>query len=275
MFLLSRSLCKMLKDAFSFSVWPYRYGKCCCLVFFIFIAALSVSADHHLEIIKTHENQRFIQKIYTTADGLPQNTAKSMLQAKNGYIWIATFGGLSRFDGLEFKNYTPSNTPALTDNRLTTLFEDDDGVLWIGSEGGNLFKYDGGKFSFVFSEQENTADLSFRSILADRSGRLWINKLSELISFDPTSGQITKIKIAEIDLNTTKAPSYFTDAVIDGEGNLLVGSNAGIFKVDAFTQKVSIYDPLIDSEVITLKFDEAGTLWFFGAREIFRFADRN
>ena len=42
---------------------------------------------------------------YSVKDGLSQNTVQSVLQDKDGYIWLATWNGLEKFDGYTFKNY--------------------------------------------------------------------------------------------------------------------------------------------------------------------------
>lgn len=39
---------------------------------------------------------------WTTADGLPQNSVNAILQTRDGYLWVGTFGGLARFDGSTF-----------------------------------------------------------------------------------------------------------------------------------------------------------------------------
>jgi ligand-binding sensor domain-containing protein len=49
---------------------------------------------------------------WTTDNGLPQGSINSILQTRDGYIWLATFGGLARFDGLRFQVFnTSESTP--------------------------------------------------------------------------------------------------------------------------------------------------------------------
>ena len=49
--------------------------------------------------------QNFVTNIYNNGDGLVSNLTKSIVQDNDGYIWIATDGGLSRFDGKKFLNF--------------------------------------------------------------------------------------------------------------------------------------------------------------------------
>ncbi len=75
---------------------------------------------------------------WTIENGLPQNSVNDLLQSRDGALWIATFGGLARFDGHEFEIFTPANTPGLDSSFLTRLHEDASGRLWIGSGEGTL-----------------------------------------------------------------------------------------------------------------------------------------
>ena len=76
---------------------------------------------------------RYDWRAWTTQDGLPQNSITSIVQTRDGYIWLGTFGGLARFDGVRFKIFDISNTDALSTNRILSLLEDSDGNLWIGT----------------------------------------------------------------------------------------------------------------------------------------------
>ncbi len=76
-------------------------------------------------------------KTWNTANGLPQNSVLSIAQTPDGYIWLATFDGLARFDGVRFKVFRKLDTAELPTNRLTGLFVDPDGRLWILTEDAN------------------------------------------------------------------------------------------------------------------------------------------
>jgi ligand-binding sensor domain-containing protein len=79
----------------------------------------------------------FVSRVWLRENGLPQNTVTSVLQTHDGYLWIGTYNGLARFDGVRFVCYDRGNTPDLADSRVTSLFEDKEGTLWIGHETGN------------------------------------------------------------------------------------------------------------------------------------------
>ena len=62
----------------------------------------------------------YVVKQWNIKDGLPSQSLKSVVQDQQGYMWLGTQFGLSRFDGYEFKNYRHSNTdPYSLPNNLT------------------------------------------------------------------------------------------------------------------------------------------------------------
>ena len=83
---------------------------------------------------------------WTTADGLPTNSVNSVLQTRDGFLWLATYGGLVRFDGTRLKIHTTENTPGLRTGRLISLFESRDGALWLTSEGLGVTRVVDGRF---------------------------------------------------------------------------------------------------------------------------------
>lgn len=73
---------------------------------------------------------------WQTDSGLPQNTVHAIVQGRDGFLWIATEGGLVRFDGAEFAVFNHANTPALPSDLVDGLTEDPSGALWISTSGG-------------------------------------------------------------------------------------------------------------------------------------------
>jgi ligand-binding sensor domain-containing protein len=72
----------------------------------------------------------------TAENGLSNNSVQCILQDKSGIVWIGTNGGLNRYDGTSFIQYSVLSTPALTNSVVTALMQDDDGYVWIGTENG-------------------------------------------------------------------------------------------------------------------------------------------
>jgi signal transduction histidine kinase/ligand-binding sensor domain-containing protein len=107
------------------------FVKICCAT------ALSVSAQSIANL--GHQ-------AWTTENGLPQNSVHAIFQSRDGYLWIATEGGIVRFDGVEFKVFQHENTPAITSDDICCFVQAaEPGAVWIGTSDGVL-RYSAGSF---------------------------------------------------------------------------------------------------------------------------------
>src|SRR5262245_33486767 len=62
-----------------------------------------------------------VVRSWSARDGLPEDEINSLLQTREGYVWIATNAGLARFDGARFRVFTPENTPEMRSSRVFNL----------------------------------------------------------------------------------------------------------------------------------------------------------
>ncbi|MBV6640844.1 MAG: hypothetical protein KI791_09000, partial [Cyclobacteriaceae bacterium] len=126
---------------------------------------------------------------WTTENGLPQNSVNDIIQTDDGYIWLATYGGLVRFDGLTFKTFHIGNTRGLESNRLKTLLESNSGGLWIGHENGGVSIFKDGLF--VTPKALDSLNNEFvEDFCDDLEGNIWIGTGKGLFNFD--NNKLTK-----------------------------------------------------------------------------------
>ncbi len=102
-----------------------------------------------------------------------QSTVTALVQSREGYLWLATYHGLVRFDGTRFVVFDPGNTPELENGLVTSLFETSDGRLWIGHETGHLTTYASGRFRTVPLEPSWPGG-ALEAITSDEAGELWL-----------------------------------------------------------------------------------------------------
>src|SRR5690349_24695153 len=69
----------------------------------------------------------YFTRTWQVEQGLPQNKVTAVVQTRDGYLWVGTYCGLARFDGIHFTIFDDNNTPELRSSRITSLFEADDG----------------------------------------------------------------------------------------------------------------------------------------------------
>lgn len=109
---------------------------------------------------------------WTTDNGLPQNTVRNVLQTRDGYLWLATYDGLVRFDGVRFTIFNKSNTPGLNSNRFLALGEDRHGTLWAGTEDGGVTAYRDGVFK-TYTTADGLISNSIGIIRIDGNGEFY------------------------------------------------------------------------------------------------------
>jgi signal transduction histidine kinase/DNA-binding response OmpR family regulator len=126
-------------------------------------------------------NPGYVHEVFTAGDGLPASGISQVLQTRDGFLWLATFNGLARFDGSRFEVFDSDRVPALGSNRIFNLAEGSDGALWIRTEQGHLVRYAGGVFTACPAPGKGVAGCSLRQAGApgytvlqqDRAGVLW------------------------------------------------------------------------------------------------------
>ena len=80
----------------------------------------------------------FYRETWTTRQGLPHNQINAIAQTQDGYLWLGTWEGLVRYNGLEFQVFDRANTPELKDNGIRSVRASEDGAVVIGTSRGGV-----------------------------------------------------------------------------------------------------------------------------------------
>src|SRR3954454_18990972 len=72
-------------------------------------------------------SEQFRIRRWSVDEGLPQSRIVCLKQTRDGYLWIGTFSGLARFDGVRFTPFDTHNTPELLSDAINGLAEDTEG----------------------------------------------------------------------------------------------------------------------------------------------------
>lgn len=178
-----------------------------------------------------------------------------MTQSYEGYIWLGTTSGLVRFDGVKFKTFTKQNTPALTNDRIISLYIARDNVLWIGTDGGGLCSYKKGNWE-KYTTKEGLSNNRVRAITGDWQGNLWVG----------TGYGLCRLYLNSFETFTTKDGLYdniINALTVDIWGNLWIGTLRG--GLARYTEGVIfVYDynkGLLNSSVNCLFADHIGNIW--------------
>jgi len=170
-------------------------------------------------------------------DGLPQNVITAVVPTREGYIWVGTYNGLARFDGVRFKDYNSGNTPGMSSSRVTSLLEDHDGNLWIGHEGGELTRFKSGRFEAV-AAPTNWSPQAITYLVEDEAHCLWLTS---------REGELTRLQDGLTYLPTVgPGAGIIKSRALCSDGRIWVGRNGVISALEGGRWK-------------TLDFDEAAT----------------
>jgi signal transduction histidine kinase/ligand-binding sensor domain-containing protein len=118
-------------------------------------------------------------EVLPVEDGWQPNTITAIVQSLEGYLWLGTYNGLVRFDGVRFTVFNSANS-TLPNSRITSLYESHDGTLWIGHETGELTRMAGGQFHPV-NLGKNWPGGALEIITADAHEDLWLVNANGLL----------------------------------------------------------------------------------------------
>ncbi len=131
-------------------------------------------------------------RVWRTEDGLPQNLVTSAVQTHDGYLWFGTQSGLTRFDGERFETFDPSNTTGVATALINCLYEDAEGTLWIGHQGGEMTRYRSGHFERFETTSPAKHELVF-GIGSDEQGHRWAMRSNGVVESLDRIGDLPQI----------------------------------------------------------------------------------
>ena len=200
----------------------------------------------------------------TTDDGLSQNTVDHIFRDSRGFMWFATWNGLCRFDGYEFRNFKAENhSNSLPDNFVQTITEDARGLLWIGTaKGMAIFDLSLDRFCQVKGLSPEIAHSSVTTLHGHASGEMWMGSANtglwsiEVIDYQPATGTV-EVSSRQLGL---AAIAVHAIARLD-EDRLWLGTNNGLWEMQenagALRQLSSPTRPNVFSgEILTLLAEE-------------------
>ncbi|MFY0598116.1 MAG: response regulator [Cyclobacteriaceae bacterium] len=176
---------------------------------------------------------------------LPTETnIRAVLEDRYGFVWIASKGGLWRYDGGQFKNYKrdPKDSTSITDNNISCLYEDKNGTLWVGTYGGGLLRYnrDCDCFYRYLHKSDDSRSISFNEIkviFETSVGQLYIGTDGGgLNRMNRATGEFERFQFDEDD-SLSISHNNVLSLDEDEDGNLFVGTWFGLNIFDVKTSK--------------------------------------
>lgn len=184
--------------------------------------------------------------------GLIQSQSRDITQDKQGHLWIATLGGLSRYDGKTFRNYTIRD--GLQSNTVNAVAADKHGILWVGGPNG-LSSYDGRKFRHYNLASAGDNKTAVTRIKTGGGGSVWALASGKLFRVSHKKTQRYILPQQEVPV-VTMLPEGDTAVWVAVQGGLLYHLTA------KGTEQIAVVLPANGKlGLSTLYKDSKGKLW--------------
>ena len=199
-------------------------------------------------------------KMFTTRDGLSENTVRAIAEDAGGNLWAGTeSGGLNFFKDGKFISYQQTEN-GLPGNDISALYLDKGGVLWVGTFGHGLARFHNGKWK-RYSTRDGLASNSIGYIMEDDAGNLWIGSNAGLMrigkkSLDDyapgTTNSISCRTYGEADGLPTRECSIGAQPAAIGtqDGNLWFPTVKGLVSVNPAALKPNLQPPAVMIESV-------------------------
>ncbi|MBL8299530.1 MAG: EAL domain-containing protein [Rhodanobacteraceae bacterium] len=194
--------------------------------------------------IGAHAAQRsFYFNNLGSEQGLQQNTVSALLQDRAGFIWIATQGGLHRYDGYTFRVFEqkPGHSDSLPESFVTAIAEDPQGRIWAGTNTKGLARLDprtGEVLPIPLGSRASTQrGNSIAALQVDAPGRIWVGTREGIDLVDAENGTRTSLfRFDPKDPLPFRPQRRFVEA---GDGGLYAPTSQGLLKIDRATTRVT------------------------------------
>lgn len=207
--------------------------------------------------------------VWGKQEGLPDNSVTSVLQTRDGYLWVGTLGGLARFDGVRFVLIAPTSGNSNELIRVTALCEDSTGRLWIGTQGEGLLWYAEGSVH-RFQEREGLLDRTINSIAEDAAGSLWVGTPTGL-------NRLEKAKLSRFNTSDGLPNDFVSSVHVARSGTVWITTRGGMCHYkngQVFPFEFQTESPGRSPESLGVYEDRQGNLWAFGDTYLVNLAER-
>ena len=212
-------------------------------IFLLLLLSLWAEAQNS-QTGELHLNRLFVK------DGMPEGRVTSIVQDKEGYMWIGTQKGLVRYDGYSPKVYN-FGLENPSDQNVGGLDLGRDDRLWVVGHKDMLFLYDRAGDRFIVCKQNSSRSDSSSEIISvlqdDQYGHLWliyydfVKQKSRLSRFDLATKKFIQYDNEQKGAHYTNT-AQFTNLFEGDKGSIWVGSKNGIYR---YNEKTDHFDPYL------------------------------
>ncbi|PIX59621.1 MAG: GGDEF domain-containing protein [Lysobacterales bacterium CG_4_10_14_3_um_filter_64_11] len=168
----------------------------------------------------------YSREVWTTRDGLPHNQVNGIAQTPEGYLWFATWEGLVRYNGQEFRTFGGREIPELRDNGIRSVAVGASGNLLVATSRGGVGVRRQGVWQ-GYTVADGLAQNESMAVAEDRAGNVWVAHESEGVSRIGSDGRIRVFDVSP------SADAGITYAVfVDHTDVVWVGTGEGLVRIE-------------------------------------------
>jgi signal transduction histidine kinase/ligand-binding sensor domain-containing protein len=197
--------------------WPWNW---ICIVLGLACTAVGAHATESNKAIS-----QYVHDHWGIERGFPSGPIYAITQTPDGYLWVGSEKGLIRFDGLNFRLFQQSFTPAGPIGPVLGLVADAEGNLWVRQQGPKLLRYRDGKFE-DFSMRFLQRELAITAMTRGKDGEaLFAGLLNGIFAY--SGGRFTKLA------SMPRMSNFLAISLAEtADGRILVGTrDTGLFQL--------------------------------------------
>ncbi len=168
----------------------------------------------------------YARETWTTRDGLPHNQVNGIAQTPEGYLWFATWEGVVRYNGQEFRSFGRNNVPELRDSGIRSVQVGPSGALVVATSRGGVSVLRDGQWRSYGTDDGLPQDETFVAI-EDLDGRLWVGTESQGLARLGDGGQAR-----HFDMDSGLPSDVIYALLQDGSGAIWVGTGQGVARIE-------------------------------------------
>ncbi len=209
------------------------------------------------------ESEAWLYRAWRTDDGLPDNCVTGVAQTAGGYLWVASRGGLLRFNGADFTPLPLAGLPDVPNRVIRSMTKGGNGRLWLDMDAGALVRL-GPAGRRIYGGDEGVPGSALRSMAEDGDGNLWI-------AWTRSIGRLVAGKFEEMGRADGWPESRgYTRLTADAAGEIWYsrGSVVGVVREGKVRDLLNL-----EESPVWMQGAASGGLWLVAANRVLRFME--
>lgn len=201
-------------------------------------------------------------RAWETDDGLPDNNVTGVEQTPDGYLWVGTLGGLMRFNGSRFTEFSLQHLPNVANRLVRRMYLDHAGRLWLAMDRGSLACVSE-KSAKVYTTAEGLPDGRVLAMAEDGNGTVWLAYSTGIFRID--GDQVLPVGSEE-----GVPPGGVPWLAGDGKGTIWLarGTHLGVIREGRWSSMLNL-----DESPVRVLAARSGGMWVTAGSKVFHYPE--